>query len=82
MASDNSSEAHEIVFGMNRQEDERSLVSFLDRFSSEELTSALVPRMTDAEISQTVHFLTGLMRNHLSKQEYHTLFLNNPDHRH
>jgi hypothetical protein len=75
MGTGNDSSAHAILFGLNRVEDERSLAIFLRLFARRELTDVLVPRMTDAEIRQTVDLLTTIMRNHLSKKEYHALFL-------
>ena len=65
-----------MFFGMNRATDEQSLVTFLQQFSSDALTAALVPRMSEEEIHQVVDLLTAIMRNHLSKQEYPRLFLN------
>ena len=64
-----------MYFGINRVTDEQSLVTFLQSFSADRLTSALVPRMTEQEILQVVDLLTGIMKNHLSGDEYHTLFL-------
>ena len=69
-----------MFFGMNRATDEQSLVTFLQQFSSDALTAALVPRMSEEEIHQVVDLLTAIMRNHLSKQEYHRLFLNEEHH--
>lgn len=74
--------ADAIVFGLSREEDERSLADFLRLFSAGELLSELIPRMTDDEIRRVVHLLTGIMREHLSKQEYHSLFLGNRDQAH
>ena len=82
MGSDQIPSAHAILFGLNREEDERSLSAFLRLFSHEQLTSVLIPRLTEEEINHTVQFLTELMRNHLSEKEYHTLFLGDTDHHH
>ncbi len=70
-----------MFFGMNRATDEQSLVAFLRQFSSDRMTAALVPRMSEKEIHQVVDLLTGIMRNHLSGEEYHRLFLGE-DHHH
>ena len=70
-----------MFFGMNRATDEQSLIAFLRQFSSDHLTAALVPRMSEEEIHQVVDLLTGIMRNHLSGEEYHRLFLGE-DHHH
>ena len=69
-----------MFFGLNRATDEQSLVTFLQLFSSDALTAVLVPRMSEEEIHQVVDLLTAIMRNHLSKQEYHRLFLNEEHH--
>ncbi len=82
MEHDRNSSAGEMIFGLNRAEDERSMVSFLEHFCSRKLTSVLVPRMTDEEITETVNLLGTLMRNHLDHQEYHALFLGDHDHHH
>ena len=78
MADDEKIDAHQILFGLNRAEDERSLTDFLQLFSEHRLTSVLIPRMTDEEIDQTVETLTTILRNHLSEKEYHALFLGQP----
>ncbi|HER63321.1 MAG TPA: cytoplasmic protein [Desulfobacteraceae bacterium] len=75
MRSEENINAHQIVFGLSRQEDERSLADFLRLFAGQRLTSVLIPRMTDEEISQTVERLSRIMRNHLTEKEYHSLFL-------
>lgn len=74
--------AREILFGLNRVEDERSLADFLRLFSHEELSSVLIPRLSDDEIHEIVDLLATVMRKHLTKKEYHTLFLADPDHSH
>ena len=65
----------QIVFGLDRKEDERSLAEFLQLFAQDRLTSVLIPRMSDNEIDQTVEMLSTIMRTHLSEKEYHLLFL-------
>lgn len=66
----------EICFGLNREVDERSLAAFLQLFAAPPLLEALIPRLSDDDISATVDFLTSLMKKHLQENEYHTLFLN------
>ena len=67
--------AASICFGMNRDLDEQSLAVFLQRASSDELLATLIPRLGEDEVATVVDFITGLMHKHLSKQEYHQLFL-------
>lgn len=82
MPSGRDISAGDIVFGLNRAEDERSLADFLRLASRDELLATLVPRMTDDEIRQVVQLLTDVMRNHLTGEEYHSLFLGGHDHPH
>jgi TorA maturation chaperone TorD len=74
--------ADEICFGLDRATDERSLALFLQLFCREEFLQTLIPRLGDAEIEQLVDHLTGLMRRHLREDEYHQLFLGDPNHHH
>ena len=67
--------AASICFGLERALDEQSLAVFLQRATSDELLAALIPRLEEGEVATVVDFITGLMRKHLSKQEYHQLFL-------
>lgn len=82
MGSDHNTGAGDILFGLNREKDEQSIISFLELFCKERLTSVLVPRMTEDEITETVNLLTTIMRNHLNHQEYHALFLGEHKHHH
>ncbi len=72
----------EICFGLNRETDERSLALFLQLFSRGELLQTLIPRLEDDEIILLVDQLTAVLRNHLQEDEYHELFLGDPDHHH
>ena len=75
--------AHEFVeryegmmaFGYSREEDERSLIAFLQKFSDDDLMRILSSRLSDAEIDGLVDRLSGLLRRHLSDAEYHRYFL-------
>jgi len=69
-----------ICFGLNRTTDEESLAAFLRLFNKKDLTSILIPRMTDAEIMRVVDLLTDIMHNHLQEEEYHELFLGDKRH--
>lgn len=66
---------HKIVFGLSREDDERSLATFLGLFARQPFTDVLIPRLSDDEILGLVNLLTALMHNHLSEREYHELFL-------
>ncbi|MCL7486788.1 MAG: hypothetical protein M8357_01265 [Desulfobulbaceae bacterium] len=75
MTSGEKIKASQIVFGLSRELDERSLAAFLRLFAGQRLAAVLIPRMTDEEISQTIEGLSSIMRNHLTEKEYHSLFL-------
>ncbi|NOX25612.1 MAG: hypothetical protein GXP59_05780 [Deltaproteobacteria bacterium] len=68
----------EICFGWDRPTDEHSLQAFLKKFSHSELLVALIPRLSDKELTAIVNLLTETMKAHLSEREYHQLFLNCP----
>ena len=73
--SSSESDINQICFGLDRSTDEVSLAAFLEAFSNTDLTQTLIPRMANKEIDETVNYLTGLMKKHLSEKEYHRLFL-------
>jgi hypothetical protein len=64
-----------MAFGYSREEDERSLIVLLQKFSEDDLMQLLSGRISDAEIENLVDHLTGLMKKHLSEEEYHHYFL-------
>jgi hypothetical protein len=64
-----------MAFGYSREEDERSLIAFLQKFSDDDLMILLSSRVSDSEIVNLVDLLTGLMKKHLSEEEYHQYFL-------
>nr|WP_320011403.1 hypothetical protein [uncultured Desulfobulbus sp.] len=71
-----------MFFGLDRETDERSLAEFLQHFSDERLTKVLIPRMSEEEINQVVDLLGIIMKNNLSENEYHKLFLQDEHHHH
>ena len=71
-----------MFFGLDRATDEQSLITFLKQFSEDHLLGTLAPRMSEEEIHQVVDLLTMVMRNHLSGEEYHSLFLGEDHHHH
>jgi hypothetical protein len=64
-----------MAFGYSREEDESSLIVLLQKFSDDELMQLLSRRVSDSEIESLVDLLTGLMKKHLSGEEYHRYFL-------
>jgi hypothetical protein len=64
-----------MAFGFSREDDESSLIVLLQKFSDDELIQLLCGRISDSEIESLVDLLTGLMKKHLSGEEYHRYFL-------
>ena len=64
-----------VAFGFSREVDEKSLIYYLQKFSDDEFITALVPRLSDVEINQLFELVSQLLRNHLTDDEYHRLFL-------
>ena len=64
-----------MAFGYSREEDERSLIVFLQKFSDDELVQLMSKRFSDSDIENLVDLLSGLMKKHLSEEEYHHYFL-------
>ncbi|MBE0585409.1 MAG: hypothetical protein IH612_16820 [Desulfofustis sp.] len=70
-----------ICFGLSTDLDRSSCAVYLRLLGREPLAATLAGRMDSAEIEQLIDFCTALLRRHLSKQEYHRLFLQD-DHSH
>jgi hypothetical protein len=70
-------EAYEgpVAFGLSRDIDEASLVVYLQKISDDRVMEVLRGRLSDEEIRQIHDWITGLLRKHLSHEEYHRLFL-------
>ena len=64
-----------VAFGLSREIDEATLVVYLQKFSNDQLMERIRGRLSDEEIRQTLDWITGLLRKHLSHEEYHRFFL-------
>ena len=64
-----------ICFGLSPELDQRSCAAYLQLLGRHELAQTLCSRLSQAEIDQLIELISGLKRTHLSKHEYHTLFL-------
>ncbi len=69
-------DAADICFGLNKETDEKSLIIFLQLFAQKQLLETIIPRLDPQEQEDLVDQLSRLMHNHLNKQEYERLFLN------
>jgi hypothetical protein len=66
-----------VAFGLDRPTDEASLVVYLQKFADDDLMAVMRSRMTDEEINQVSDLISRPLRQHLSEDEYHRLFLKN-----
>ena len=64
-----------IGFGLDRETDENALVYYLQKISDDTLARTLIQRMTDEERQAVFDMLSRLLKDHLSDNEYHQLFL-------
>ena len=64
-----------MCFGLSTELDRESLACFLQLLGRKELAETLAKRLSSAEIEKLVHFTTGLMKDNMSEDEYHELFL-------
>ena len=71
----NGDSKDDMVFGFDRETDEKSLRSFIGRIGDQEMLDELLPRLSGEEIESIVDLFAGLMKKHLTKREYHQLFL-------
>jgi hypothetical protein len=66
---------HQMCFGLNLELDRSSISCFLQLAGKPAFAEMLADRLSSAEIQNVVHFLTGILKNNLSEEEYHRLFL-------
>ena len=71
----NSPDPATICFGLSPELDRQSCGAYLQLLGRPELAQTLCARLSKAEIDQLIELISGLMRTHLSKPEYHSLFL-------
>jgi hypothetical protein len=69
-----------VGFGLDRPTDESSLIVYLQKFSDDDLMKVLTPRLSDGEIDELLDLVNRLLRTHLKDEEYHRLFLKDPEH--
>jgi len=64
-----------ICFGLSPELDRQSCAAYLQLLGRANLAQILSSRLSEKEIEELVELTSGLMRKHLSKREYHALFL-------
>lgn len=64
-----------VGFGLDRETDEYALTYYLQKFSDDSFMALIRERMTNEEIESLFDLLTGLLKKHLTEEEYHRCFL-------
>jgi len=64
-----------VGFGLDRVTDEKTIWFYLQKFSDDALMQSLLPKLSRAELQELFETMNRLMKNHLSEEQYHRLFL-------
>ena len=64
-----------VGFGLNRETDENTIIYYLQKFSDDAMMKLIIPRLSDAELTDIFEQISALMGKHLSENEYHRYFL-------
>jgi TorA maturation chaperone TorD len=63
------------AFGLDRETDEETIMFYLQKFSEDSFLKALIPRLSDQELEEIYSFVNRKLKDHISEDEYHALFL-------
>ncbi len=64
-----------ICFGLSTEQDRISCALYLQLLGSKDCAEVLAARLSSGDINRLVDLTGTLLRKHLSKKEYHSLFL-------
>jgi len=64
-----------VGFGFDRPTDEATVQVYLQKFSDDECLKTIIPRLSGQELQTVFDSVSGLLRRHLSEEEYHRFFL-------
>ena len=64
-----------VGFGLDQDSDVNTIVFYLQKIADDVLARTLAERMTEDERLEFFDTLGRLLKNHLSEEEYHRLFL-------
>lgn len=73
-------DASKICFGLSKELDQQSLFIFLQLCGRPDFAKEFSTRLSSDETTKLVDHVMNLLRNHLSENEYHRLFLDDTDH--
>ena len=71
----NNYDEENIVFGLDRETDEKALIAYLQKFTDDEMMQVLVKRLSDEDITGMLDYILGVLKKHLKEEEYHKIFL-------
>lgn len=63
------------AFGLDRETDEETIMFYLQKFSEDSFLKAFISRLSDLELEEIYFFINKNLKQHISENEYHTLFL-------
>ena len=64
-----------IGFGFSREVDEKTLTYYLQKFSDDQFMALIRGRMSQEDMEALFDFLTRMMKQYLTEEEYHRYFL-------
>ena len=73
-------DASKICFGLTEDLDQQSLSTFLQLCGRSEFAKEFSTRVSGDETIKLVDHVMALLRKYFSENEYHRLFLNDPNH--
>ena len=68
-----------VGFGLDRPTDEATVRVYVQKLGDDALMERLLPRMDDGDLERVFEFVSDLLRRNLEEQEYHALFLKDPE---
>lgn len=73
-------DASKICFGLSEELDQQSLSTFLQLCGRVEFADEISTRLSSEETTELIDHIMKLLRNHLSENEYHRIFLGDTRH--
>jgi hypothetical protein len=64
-----------VGFGLDHETDGHTVTCYLQMFSDDRLMKVLRDRMTPQDLEDVFNLLAGLLKKHLTEEEYHAYFL-------
>lgn len=64
-----------VGFGASREEDEATVIYYLQKFSDDQLMELIRERISDEDLEELFNLIGRLMKKYLTEEEYHAYFL-------